>query len=343
MNAVSHMTSSHTDHKTNTFKWLLKREYWENRGGFIWAPAITGAIFLTMTLLGMGIATIFFQKARNEPGFEFEMEAGGNAAQHAQAMGFAGDVSLLIGAGLALLVLAFVVFFYALGSLYDDRRDRSVLFWKSMPVSDTQTVLSKVVWALLLAPAIAVVVGLVIGLALWALSLLAAAVNGLPAAGAMLTHSQPLRVVGNILVILPVYALWALPTVGWLMFCSAWARKFPFLWAVLLPMLTCVMVSLVAAITGAASVINFPYGELWYVLVYRGLGSVIPLTWYALPAVHEKVRPVQVDSPDDIAQMIDLTQGWHAFATLDLWIGVAVGVAFIVGATYLRRWRELAD
>lgn len=341
MNASTHVTRAHTEHKTNTFKWLLKREFWENRGGFIWAPTITGAIFLTMTLLGMGIASIFFQKVRNEPGFE--IEAGANAAQHAQAMGFAGDVSLLIGAGLALLVLAFVVFFYALGSLYDDRRDRSVLFWKSMPVSDTQTVLSKVVWALLLAPAIAVVVGLAIGLALWALSLLAAAVNGLPAAGAMLTHSHPLRVVGNILVILPVYALWALPTVGWLMFCSAWARKFPFLWAVLLPMLTCVMVSLVAAITGAASGVNFPYGELWYVLVYRGLLSVVPGTWYSLPAVHEQVQAVRVETPDDIAKMIDLTQGWYAFATLDLWIGVAVGVAFIVGAIYLRRWRELAD
>ena len=62
-----------------------------------------------------------------------------------------------------------------------------------------------------------------------------------------------------------------------------------------------------------------------------------------MPAVHEKVQAVRVETPDDIARMIDLTQGWYAFATLDLWIGVAVGVAFIVGATYLRRWRELAD
>lgn len=341
MNAITRSASTHTDHRTNTFKWLLKREFWENRGGFLWAPVITGAIFLTMNLLGLGIASIFFQKARNEPGFEFE--TGANTAEHAQAMGFAGDISLLIGAGLALLVLAFVVFFYALGSLYDDRRDRSVLFWKSMPVSDTQTVVSKAVWALLLAPAIAVAVGLAIGLVLWLLSVLAAAINGIPSAGAMITHSNPLRVIGNILVILPVYALWALPAVGWLMFCSAWARKFPFLWAVLLPMLTCVMVSLVAAITGAASGVNFPYGELWYVLVYRGLMSVIPGTWYALPAVHDQVQAVQVDTPDDLAKLVDLTQGWNAFLTLDLWIGVVVGVAFMAAAIYLRRWRELAD
>ncbi|GAE49902.1 membrane protein [Xanthomonas arboricola pv. pruni str. MAFF 311562] len=64
------------------------------------------------------------------------------------------------------MVLAFVVFFYSLGSLYDDRRDRSVLFWKSLPVSDVQTVLSKAAWALLLAPLIAIVIGVLVGLAL---------------------------------------------------------------------------------------------------------------------------------------------------------------------------------
>lgn len=334
MNAVA-------PHKTNTFKWLLKREFWENRGSFVWAPAITGIIFLVMTALGMGIASVLFWKARNEPGFEFE--AHGDAVEQAHSMGFAGDVSLLVGVGLALTVLAFVVFFYSLGSLYDDRRDRSVLFWKSMPVSDSQTVLSKVVWALVLAPAIAVAVGLVIGVALWVLSLIGAAVNGIPSAGAVLTHSHPLRVLGNILLILPVYALWAMPTVGWLMFCSAWARRFPFLWAVLLPLLTCLMITLVAAITGAATNFKFPYGALWYTIWYRGVGSVVPGTWYALPQVNERVTSVSVESADDLAKAIDLTQGWYAFATLDLWIGVAIGVALIVAATYLRRWRELAD
>ncbi len=334
MNAVA-------THKTNTFKWLLKREFWENRGGFVWAPAITGAIFLTMTILGMVIASIIFWKARSEPGFDIDMH--GSAAEHAQAMGFAGDMSLLVGIGLALVVMAFVVFFYCLGSLYDDRRDRSVLFWKSMPASDTQTVLSKLAWALLLAPIIAIAIGLLIGAGLWATSLIVAAVNGLPAAGAVVTQSHPLHVLSNILLIVPVYALWAFPTVGWLMLCSAWAKRFPFLWAVMLPFLTCAMVSLVAVITGAATGIKFPHGALWYTLWYRGVMSIIPGTWYALPQVREKIEGVTVDTPDDLVKLIDLSQSWHAFATLDLWIGVAAGVAFIAGAIYLRRWRELAD
>ncbi|RZA24018.1 MAG: hypothetical protein EOP92_44520, partial [Lysobacteraceae bacterium] len=110
MNAVT--TSNH---KTHTFKWLLKREFWENRGGFVWAPVITGAIFLVMTILGLVIASALFWKARNESGINLstDLEPG-----HAQAMGFAGDLSLVVGIGLAMAVMAFVVFFYCLGSLY---------------------------------------------------------------------------------------------------------------------------------------------------------------------------------------------------------------------------------
>ena len=126
---------------------------------------------------------------------------------------------LLAGVLLACVVLAFVVFFYALGSLYDDRRDRSILFWKSLPVSDTQMVLSKAAWALLLAPLVAVGVGIVIGLVLWIISALTLSVNGVSAGTAVFTHSHPLRIIGGVLASLPVYILWALPTVGWLMLC----------------------------------------------------------------------------------------------------------------------------
>src|SRR3546814_13401578 len=59
------------------------------------------------------------------------------------------------------IVLAFVVFFYCLGALYDERKDRSVLFWKSLPVSDAQTVLSKVGSAVVVAPVLAVIASLV--------------------------------------------------------------------------------------------------------------------------------------------------------------------------------------
>jgi ABC-2 type transport system permease protein len=124
------------------------------------------------------------------------------------------------------------------------------------------------------------------------------------------------------------------------MFCSAWARRLPFLWAVLVPLLSCAMISLVAGIVGSAGHFEFPFGMLWYVVFYRGLLSVNPMSVYALPEVHEHAARVSVHSPDDVARVVDLSQTWQAFGTADLWIGAVIGAALIAAAIYLRRWRE---
>ena len=328
-------TTSMTTHKTNNFKWLLKREYWENRGGFLWAPVITGAIVSFLYLLMAIIGSIAGRRSAGADGFVIN----GSHEEVAKAIGAFGDGVLLAGVMLALVVLAFVVFFYALGSLYDDRRDRSVLFWKSLPVSDTRMVLSKAAWALLLAPIVAVAVGILIGVVLWIISALTLTVNGLGAGTAVFTDSHPLRIIGGVLGSLPVYILWALPTVGWLMLCSAWARSKPFLWAVLLPVLGCVIASMTSILPG----VDVRHDLVWYTLVYRGLLSVVPGAWY--PTLeHGATDPnVRIDTPDQLASAIDLTASWQTFATPDIWIGVVFGVACIIGAIYLRRWRELAD
>ena len=182
MNAVT--TQSH---KTHSFKWLLKREYWENRGGFLWAPIIAGGIISFLYLVLAVIGSIAGKDAMHGDSFQID----GGAQKINSALGAYGDGVLLAGVMLACIVLAFVVFFYALGCLYDDRRDRSILFWKSLPVSDTQMVLSKAAWALLLAPLVAVGVGVVIGLVLWVISALTLSVNGVSAGTAVFTHSTP--------------------------------------------------------------------------------------------------------------------------------------------------------
>jgi ABC-2 type transport system permease protein len=328
MNAVA-------NHKVNTFKWLLKREYWENRGGFLWAPLITGAIVSFLYLLMAIIGSIAGRKSMGEDGFVIN----GSSDEIAKAVGAFGDGVLLAGVLLACVVLAFVVFFYALGSLYDDRRDRSVLFWKSLPVSDAKMVLSKSLWALVLAPIAAVAIGIAIGLVLWIISALTLTVNGLGAGTAVFTDSHPLRIIGGVLSSLPVYVMWALPTIGWLMLCSAWARSKPFLWAVLLPVLGSVIASMTSILPG----FDVRHDLVWYTLVYRGLLSVVPGAWY--PTLeHGPTNPnAEIDTPEQLANAIDLTTSWQAFASMDIWIGVVFGVACLAGAIYLRRWRELAD
>ena len=328
MNAVTSSSKS-----TGTFKWLLKREFWENRGGFLWAPVITGGIFTFLYLLLAVIGSISGREALQTDGILETPE------KVQQAIGLFGDLTLLTGISLAAVVLAFVVFFYSLGALYDDRRDRSILFWKSLPLSDTQMVLSKAAWALLLAPVLALAVGVVIGVAMWVISALTLTVNGLPAASSLFTHSHPFRIIGGVLASLPVYIIWALPTVGWLMFCSAWARSKPFLWAVLLPVLACVIVSMTDILPG----IKIPHDVLWYTIAYRGLLSVVPGTWYAAVDQSDIFSSNGVDSLEELAGALNLTSSWHAFASADIWIGAAIGIALIFAAIRLRRYRDLTD
>ena len=321
-------------HATARFKWLLRREYWENRGGFFWGPVIAGAIIVGLNLILAVIGSIAARRSMGSSGFVFD-----NADTHevGQALGAMGDGMLVGGVIVACIVLAFVVFFYALGCLYDDRRDRSILFWKSLPVSDSQMVLSKLAWALVLAPVLAVAIGLLIGLALWLISALTITVNGVPAAHAVFTQSHPLRIIGGVLACLPVYMAWALPTIGWLMFCSAAARSKPFLWAVLVPVLACVVISMTTILPGVA----IAHDRVWYTLAYRGLFSAVPGAWF--PTISGVVDSSSaINTPDDLAGAINLARSWQAFASADLWIGAVVGIALIAAAIRLRRWRDEA-
>ena len=319
-------------HATAKFKWLLRREYWENRGGFFWGPVIAGAIIVGLNLILAVIGSIAARRSMGSSGFVFD-----HADTHevGQALGAMGDGMLVGGVIVACIVLAFVVFFYALGCLYDDRRDRSILFWKSLPVSDSQMVLSKLAWALVLAPVLAVAIGLLIGLALWLISALTITVNGVPAAHAVFTQSHPLRIIGGVLACLPVYMAWALPTIGWLMFCSAAARSKPFLWAVLVPVLACVVISMTTILPG----VDIAHDRVWYTLAYRGLLSAVPGAWF--PTISGVVDTSgAINTPDDLAGAINLARSWQAFASADLWIGAVVGIALIAAAIRLRRWRD---
>ena len=316
------------------FKLLLRREFWENKGGFFWAPIITGIIASVFAIIGMIVATIFIQKAKSNGNFHEHFKPDG--ADGFKVLGAFGDGILANGMILSMLVMIFVVFFYALGSLYDERRDRSVLFWKSLPVSDLEVVLSKAAWALVLAPVMALVLGVFIGVAMWLIAAAGMAVNGVPGMSEFFTESHAFRIVGQFFSILPVYIMWSVPTIGWLMLCSAWSRRFPFLWAVLVPLLGCAMLSMTGLIFNAITGADFPHGDIWYVVALRGLGSLIPGLWYVSAVDAQRV----LQGTEGVSPQLDLSSSWAAFGTLDMWLGVAVGAAMIFLAIRIRRWRD---
>ncbi|OZB58892.1 MAG: hypothetical protein B7X39_15400 [Lysobacterales bacterium 14-68-21] len=317
-----------------TFLWLVKREFWEHRGGFLWAPVITGGVFLLLNL--MGIITAEVIGARHGISFGASGELRNVMSQmdagDMSKVGMALDVAMYSSMAIITVVLGFVVFFYCLGALYDDRRDRSILFWKSLPISDTSTVLSKVVSATVLAPTIAVAVGILAGMAQLVMVAITLSFHGINV-WQLLTLAHPFRVMGNLLGYIPVYVLWALPSAGWLLLCSAWARTKPFLWAVVLPVASGLLISWF----GIMGLFNLPTSWFWREVVVRGLFSVFP--GGSFTATNGTAHTLTINGESGL-DVLNLGHSWAAIGTLNLWIGVAVGAALIAGAIWFRRWSD---
>lgn len=315
-----------------TFYWLLKREMWEHRGGFFWAPIVTGGVFLLLNLMGIIAGEIMggrFDGRTNFIGNNMHLLANALDKQSMDRVGAGLDMLMCSPTMIMSIVLGFVVFFYCLGALYDDRRDRSLLFWKSLPISDTATVLSKVVTATLIAPFIVVIVGTLTGIVLLLMFAITLSFHGV-SVWHLLTLSHPLQVVANLLGSIPLYLLWALPTVGWLMLCSAWARSKPFLWAVVLPVATGIAIGwfkLIGTVDVSAS-------WYWRDVVARILFSVFPGGWYSLVPNLDGNDPVQTLS------MLNVTNTYSALAAPNIWLGVAAAAAMLAGAIWFRRWRD---
>ncbi|MET0935619.1 MAG: hypothetical protein ABWX83_06510 [Luteibacter sp.] len=317
-----------------TFYWQVKREFWEHKGGFFWAPVVAGIVFLVLNGMGIVLGEVFGREHWN--GLKFGGEGvhfqNNMSVEDLHNAGAGIDIMLYVVAAMILGVTAIVLFFYCLGALYDDRRDRSILFWKSLPLTDTSTVLSKVASAALIAPAIAIVVGVIVGLAMAVLFAIAASLHGI-SVWSLMMEAHPVRVVLNLILLLPLYAIWALPTLGWLLLCSAWAKSKPFLWAIALPVGAGVLVSWF----GLMGIAGLDSSWFWKNVVGRLLGSLTPASWVGNASPF--VMPGHND-PSAILEALDLSYHYSAMASPSLWIGAAAGAAMIAGAIWFRRWRD---
>ena len=335
-------------HPTHKFRLLLRREYWEHKGGFLWAPVWAGAISLALTLMALIVGEVAMRRALasgenmqlngvdvSVNGLDLGMLASKMDAESTRNMAGGIDLASLTSSLWPMVVLGFVVFFFCLGSLYDERKDRSVLFWKSLPLSDGETVLSKAVSALLVAPALAVAAAIA---SMFGFLLLVSAFvllhHGNPYS-LIWGPGSPLKVAASMVALIPVYALWALPTVGWLMLCSAWARSKPFLWAILIPVFSGILISWF----NLMNVFRLDDGWFWKNIVVRGLFSVFPGTWYASSSMQDAMS-MKVDGPGDLANAIEIGKSWALFGSAELWIGALAGAAMIYAAVRLRRWRD---
>jgi ABC-2 type transport system permease protein len=326
----------------NTMKWLVRREFWEHKGSFFWAPLVIGALLFAF----MGAAMLY---AIGVHGLSPTVIVNGHelsraAVFHALPAETRAEIAnVLANNYLAVSAPLFVmlpagVFFYCLAALYDERRDRSILFWKSLPVSDQQTVLSKVITALCLAPLITIVIGSATGLAMLLFACTTLAFNGVNLFGALLASPSLYLAPFNLLGLLPVYILWALPTVGWLLMVSSWARSKVFLWAVGVPILAIVIIKWASFLMMQATGEGLDVSWFTHNIVLRGLGGLIPGIW--LP--FEKVSPLALQSANHHGVNLSgvFTESWMTLAGPSVWIGAAAGAAMIFAAMRLRRWRD---
>lgn len=315
-----------------TMKWLIRREFWENKGMFFWAPVIVSALLVLSLggsmIYGISKGTIHVNDGENLT----QALAGMTAAQTADLASAVASTYMSVSAPLYIM-FAFVAFFYCLGALYEERRDRSILFWKSLPVSDGQTVASKIATTLLVAPLITIAASILMAGTLLLILCTSMLVAGFNIFGLVLGNSAVYTSPFAFLAMMPVYVLWALPTVGWLMMVSSWARSKVFLWAVGVPLLT------MGIAKWATHLYNLTWNIDWFnqQVILRSLGGLLPGNWLMfehIPA--DKLH--HANGSLDLGGVV--AQSWSTLASPSVWIGAAVGVAMILVAVRMRRWKD---
>jgi ABC-2 type transport system permease protein len=326
---------------TMSMKWLLRREFWEHKGSMFWAPAIVAALLVVL----VGGTMVYGLAVHGTPGV---VHINGQVMSHgAFAAAMPGETramlsrvasGMYLAAGAPLfLILTGVVFFYCLGALYDERRDRSILFWKSLPVSDGVTVLSKAITALCVAPVITMALATVTSLTLLLIGAVGLSLGGINLIGSILgqpdLYLQPLRLAA----LLPVYVVWALPTIGWLLLVSSWAKSKPFLWAVGVPLIALLLVKWISFTLENFAGTPLNIMPVAQEAVGRLLAGLVPGIWFGFtggipPEMHQNAH-----GPD---MQVLFEASWMTLATAKAWIGAIVGAAMIFGAMRLRRWRD---
>ncbi|MGZ6020890.1 MAG: hypothetical protein ACXWKO_19665, partial [Phenylobacterium sp.] len=210
-------------HATRPFYWSVRRELWENRSLYLAPLAVAGLVLIGLLLSTIGMAHRRLATLQLPPDKQ--------VAVISQPYDFA--------QGAVMLTAFIVAAAYCLGSLHGERRDRSVLFWKSLPVSDLTTVLAKGFMPTVVLPVIAGVIIIAVQLAMYVWSAIVLATHGAPQP----TYAQ--LPIGEMLLVvlysLAVGTLWYAPLYAWFIMVSGWARRVPFLWAVLPPAALCLV------------------------------------------------------------------------------------------------------
>jgi ABC-2 type transport system permease protein len=283
---------------TRPFYWSVKRELLEYRSIYLAPLAFAGVILFGFVFVLARLPHTMRTLSSLDP------------AHQREALAQPYDVS----AGLIMAAAFLVSIFYSLDALYGERRDRSILFWKSLPVSDLTTVLSKFAIPLIILPLLSFAIAVVTQFVMLLLSSAVLLGSGL-SVGTLWARMSFFHMSLTLLYhILTVHGLWYAPIYGWLLLVSAWAPRAPFLWAFLPPF-----------VIWGVEKIAFRTSHFLGMLQYRLTGPE-PSTTTARSG--------------NLMEMMSALTPVQFFSTPGLWVGLAVAAIFIAATVRLRRYRE---
>jgi ABC-2 type transport system permease protein len=303
MNAASDTTDgiSAPPRKTRPFYWSVRRELWENRSLYIAPLIVAGVVVVGFIFSAIGLAE------RRRAVLLLD-----DPLKQRAAIEMPYDMAAMM-----IMFTAFIVgVFYCLDALHGERRDRSILFWKSLPVSDFTTVLSKAFVPLVVMPVITFAVILATQLVILLITSAVLVTSGMSPATTV-THTSLVQNTLILLYSLVALTLWHAPTYGWMLLVSGWARRAAFLWAVL-PGLA----------IGIFERITFGTSHFANLMKERFMS-------WAAEAFVLRHGPKGTPILDSLSQ---LTPGRY-LATPGLWLGLVFATVCFVAAVRLRRYR----
>lgn len=299
---------------------LLRKEVIENKGTCVWLPVVFAAILIVLVA-----GSLLFQ-----PNIALSLNGDGLTGlsalteemsvedRHQMTQMFLSALSLPF-----LIQLSLVVIFYLAHALFDERKDRSILFWKSLPVSDRLTVISKVIMATVVFPLSYWLIFTITQVLFLSMISVYGLVADLPVWPFLFQPSLVLEQAVTYLLALIAQGLWLLPIYAYVLFCSSWAPRSP------------LMVSLAILAVISLTITGWRVLQLGQVLGFEPLGwvgrrfseSPLPLNF-----------KLTVDNPSEtIGQTTHMIQLLETFLSPVMWLGWLIALPLLLGAVVMRR------
>ena len=296
---------------------LLKREVWEHRSIYVTPVAI--ASIVTLGTLAMLMFAGGFAKELDIAIFGATNIAGDAERKVALTGFFIGTSWLFLFAAMVLTV------FYTLDSLYAERKDKSILFWRSLPITDAEAVIAKLLTAVIVIPLFTAGAIIVTHLVNLLVTSVWVSIKG-GDAGHLIWGSVPLLdnwVAGTIVVL--ATAVWMSPFIGWFLFVSAFTKRSPLLMA-FMPL---VLIPLLEVIFLRSSV----FAEAVF-----ARGGMIPLFRGIDMGTFFDEDNLRIS--EDLVGLLPYIDLSKFLTSLPMWSGIIVCGLFVTAAIYVRRYRD---